>query len=208
MASANKIHMGEVPPGGSVPDHILDLYEMYDWRNAVHVLAGAHPKEWCDVLDILGSFRLRKSYIRAADRGKAKISKAIDWAFNAQGWQEHEFTTTFALNGKRLSSGTHKIDCLSGLVGLKVEWNSKDQTFGRVLDDFGVLFDLQVLDVGIIVTRTDDLQGLFNAVGIGSKYGASTSPMGKLLPRLSSGGSAGCPVLVFGLTQRAYDPNS
>lgn len=200
--------MREVPTGGSVPDHILDLYEIYDWRNAVHVLSGAHPKEWQDVLQILGSFRLRKSHIIAGGKGKSEISKTIDSAFYARGWREHEFRTTFAVDGKERSSRTHKIDCLSGLVGLEIEWNSKDQTFVRDLNNFRVLFDLQVLDVGIIVTRTDDLQKLFNFLGVGSKYGASTTHIGKLLPRLASGGGGGCPVLVFGLTQKLYDPSS
>ncbi len=33
------------------------------------------------------------------------------------------------------------------------------------------------------------------------KYGASTTHMGKLLPRLNAGRNGGCPVLVFGITQ-------
>jgi hypothetical protein len=91
---------------------------------------------------------------------------------------------------------------------LEIEWNSKDQTFVRDLNNFRVLFDLQVLDVGVIVTRSDHLQGIFAELGIGAKYGASTTHMSKLLPRLLAGGGGGCPVLVFGITQLRYDPNS
>jgi hypothetical protein len=34
------------------------------------------------------------------------------------------------------------------------------------------------------------------------KYGASTTHMGKLLPRLQAGRNGGCPVLVFGITPK------
>lgn len=35
-----------------------------------------------------------------------------------------------------------------------------------------------------------------------AKYGASTTWMGKLLPRLDAGRGGGCPLLVFGITPR------
>jgi CRISPR-associated protein Csd2 len=34
------------------------------------------------------------------------------------------------------------------------------------------------------------------------KYGASTTQMGKLIPRLKAGRNGGCPVLVFGITPK------
>jgi hypothetical protein len=200
--------MREVRPGGVVPDEITAKYEIHDWRNAVHVLSGAHPAEWADIIAVLGGFVLRKSDIMAGGGAKSNVSGTIDKAFYDLGWREHEFKTTFRVDGNERSSRTHKIDCLRGLVGLEIEWNSKDQTFVRDLNNFRVLFDLQVLDVGIIVTRTDALQGVFNSLGIGAKYGASTTHISKLLPRLSSGGGGGCPVLVFGIKPELYDPNS
>lgn len=105
-------------------------------------------------------------------------------------------------------SSTHKIDCFKNRIGLEIEWNSKDQTFVRDLNNFRILFDLQILDVGIIVTRADELQRIFDSLGIGSKYGASTTHVGKLLPRLFANGGGGCPVLVFAITPQLYDPNS
>jgi len=35
-----------------------------------------------------------------------------------------------------------------------------------------------------------------------AKYGASTTHMGKLLPRLKAGRNSGCPMLVFGITRK------
>jgi hypothetical protein len=64
-----------------------------------------------------------------------------------------------------------------------------------------LLFDLRALDVGIIITRSDELQEVFNQIGRGSSYGNSTTHMSKLLPRIEGGGGAGCPLLVFGITR-------
>jgi hypothetical protein len=60
------------------------------------------------------------------------------------------------------------------------------------------------VSVGVIVTRCDELQDVFDALGRGSSYGASTTHMGKLLPRIQGGGGAGCPLLVFGIKRSLY----
>ena len=38
----------------------------------------------------------------------------------------------------------------------------------------------------------------------GSSYGASTTHMSKLLPRIEGGGGGGCPLLVFGISKKLY----
>jgi hypothetical protein len=43
---------------------------------------------------------------------------------------------------------------------------------------------------------------LFKRLGILKKYGASTTHVDKLIPRLEAGRSGGCPVLVFGITEK------
>lgn len=62
------------------------------------------------------------------------------------------------------------------------------------------------LDVGVIVTRADHLQELFDGLGeaVGKKYGASTTHIGKLLPRIHGGAAGGCPPLIFGITRALY----
>lgn len=193
--------------GGAIPPSIAAKYEIHDWRNAVHVLSGAHPAEWRDILDVLDAFVLKRSEVVVGGGRKSKISDSLDSGFYKRGWEEKEFKTTFHVDDEERSSRTHKIDCYKNLVGLELEWNSKDQTFVRDLNNFRVLFELQVLDAGVIVTRCDELQQIFDSLGIGGKYGASTTHMGKLLPRLSSGGGGGCPVLVFGIRAALYNPN-
>ncbi|MGH9844182.1 MAG: BglII/BstYI family type II restriction endonuclease, partial [Blastocatellia bacterium] len=73
------------------------------------------------------------------------------------------------------------------------------------LNNFRLLFDLRAISVGIIITRADELQDIFVTLGRGQSYGASTTHMSKLLPRLRGGGGAGCPILVFGITKKLYN---
>jgi hypothetical protein len=56
----------------------------------------------------------------------------------------------------------------------------------------------------VIITRCDELQDIFKNIGRGSSYGASTTHMSKLLPRIQGGGGAGCPLLVFGIKESLY----
>ena len=197
-------------PEGLIPDNIAGGYEIHNWRNAAQVLVGSYPAEWEDILDVLGRFSLRKSDVVAAGGGKSKISNAIDAAFTKRGWKERQVSYKMSIDDDVRESSTHKIDCYRNRVGLEIEWNSKDQTYIRDLNTFRILFDMQILDVGIIVTRADHLQEIFESIGsnIGAKYGPSTTHMSKLLPRIAAGGGGGCPVLVFGITRNLYAPNS
>ena len=72
------------------------------------------------------------------------------------------------------------------------------------LNNFRLLFDLRVASVGVVVTRCDDLQEIFKDIGRGSSFGASTTHMSKLLPRINGGGAGGCPLLVFGISRSLY----
>jgi hypothetical protein len=106
-------------------------------------------------------------------------------------------------------SGTHR---RTRSIASKVEWvwkssgTIKTLFFDRDLNNFRLLFDLRVLEAGVIITRASNLQQIFKKLGkkVANKYGASTTHMAKLLPRLEGGGGGGCPVLVFGITQQKY----
>ena len=74
----------------------------------------------------------------------------------------------------------------------------------RDLNNFRLLFELRAIDVGVIVTRSDDLQRLFNELGKGKSYGQSTTHVGRLLPRQEGSSGGGCPILVFGINRQLY----
>jgi hypothetical protein len=93
-------------------------------------------------------------------------------------------------------------------VGVEVEWNNKTEFFDRDLNNFRLLHELGVLSVGVIVTRQSELQGLFNDLGKGKSYGASTTHWDKIIPKIEGGGAGGCPLLVVGLGYECYAPDS
>ncbi|WP_371129699.1 BglII/BstYI family type II restriction endonuclease [Methylococcus capsulatus] len=100
-----------------------------------------------------------------------------------------------------------------------MEWNSKDQTFDRDLHAFRAFHECDSIDAAVLLTRSASLNTVFEKLGpeldrdgnprldgkgrprlIESKYGASTTWMGKLPYRLNAGRHGGCPVLAVGIT--------
>jgi hypothetical protein len=99
---------------------------------------------------------------------------------------------------------THRHTCFKNRVALEIEWNNKDPFYDRDLNNFRLLFDLRVVSVGVIITRTDELQEIFDTLGRGKSFGNSTTHMSKLIPRINGGGGGGCSLLVFGITKKLY----
>ncbi len=116
----------------------------------------------------------------------------------------------------------HKVDYVKDRVAFDLEWNSKDQTFDRDLYAFSAFAQCGVVDVGVLVTRglsmTEFIKGLGHSLDkkgnpevtkagvarpVSTKYGASTTWMGKLLYRLNAGRNGACPVLAIGITPQA-----
>lgn len=187
-----------------LPKHIQKSYEVHEWKHACAILAGDFPSEWKDVIDLLTEFRLCKSWLEEGGGRKSKVAKAIDEFLYKKGWQEKQFSTSVKVDESVLDSPTHKVDCYKNRVALEIEWNNKDPFFDRDLNNFRLLFDLRAISVGVIITRCDHLQNIFNDLGRGDSYGASTTHMSKLLPRVQGGSGAGCPILVFGITDKLY----
>ena len=189
-----------------IPPDISEAYEVHEWRNAAGVLSTAHPSEWQDIIDALRAFEFRRSELLAGGGAKSVIASRVDSFLNGRGWAETKFATTIKVDNVERDSPTHKVDCFKGRVGLEIEWNNKDPFFDRDLNNFRLLFDLRVIDVGVIVTRASNLQAIFRSLGtqVANKYGASTTHMDKLLPRLEGGGGGGCPILAFGITASRY----
>lgn len=182
-----------------LPAFVQENYECYEWKHASAIISQDFPSEWQDLLELLGVFRLKMSWISTAGGNKSMLSAFIDAFLAKRGWIEKQFQTAIEVDGKRLDSPTHKIDCFKNGIALEIEWNNKDPFYDRDLNNFRLLFDLRAVSVGIIITRSDELQGLFNDLGRGSSYGNSTTHMSKLLPRIEGGSGAGCPLLVFGI---------
>ena len=87
----------------------------------------------------------------------------------------------------------------------KLKSGSKDQTFDRDLLAMRTYFDCGLIDVGVIVTRAEELNEIFKDTGVMAKYGASTTWMGKLLYCLDSRRNGGCPILAIGMRKECVE---
>jgi Restriction endonuclease BglII len=187
-----------------LPQFIRDNYEVHEWRHALAILRSDFSEEYGNIVDVLTRFRLHKSWISVGGGRKSKVAEWIDGELLEHGWKAKNFDTKITVDERSLDSPTHEVDCFKNGVALEIEWNNKDPFYDRDLNNFRLLFDLRVVSVGIIITRCDELQGIFDDLGRGSSYGASTTHMSKLLPRVQGGGGAGCPILVFGIRSALY----
>ncbi len=188
----------------ALPEFIQQHYEVKEWRHAGAILAADFPAEWKDIVEVLTGFRLLRSEIAEPGGSKSKIASRIDFELGGRGWVEKSFATKIVIDRTEIDSPTHKVDCFRNRVGLEIEWNNKDPFFDRDLNNFRLLFELRALSVGVIVTRCDELQEIFDTLGRGKSYGNSTTHMSKLLPRIQGGGGGGCPIMVFGISPRLY----
>ena len=188
-----------------LPPTVRDRYEIFDWRNAIAILSTVHDKKFAEVLDVLGRFDLLHSSVASSGGNKSNIAKFIDGELAKFGWVEKGFETEITVDGQPSPSPTHKIDCYKDKVALEVEWNNKDPFFDRDLNNFRLLYDLRVIDVGIVVTRSTELEATLKSVGRSvTTYGKATTHTEKLFPKILGGGAGGCPVLVFGIGPKAY----
>ena len=192
-------------PISALPVFIRENYEIHEWRHASAILERDFKGEWVEICDVLGRFRLCRSFLETPGGRKSQVSEWIDSRLHAKGWVEKEFDTSVVVDGAATSSPTHSVDCYKNRVALEIEWNNKDPFFDRDLNNFRLLFELRVISIGVIVTRCDALQAIFDQLGRGKSYGASTTHMSKLLPKIEGGGGGGCPVLVFGMKDTLYD---
>lgn len=189
---------------GHFPVDICELYEIYEWKHATAILKHDFPDEWNDIVDMLRAFRLCNSWIVRGGGNKSELAKWVDNFLGGRGWVEKQFTTAVIVDSSKLESPTHKVDCYKNRIALELEWNNKDPFFDRDLNNFRLLFDLRAISVGVILTRCDELQDIFNSLGRGSSFGNSTTHMSKLLPRIEGGGGAGCPLIVIGISKKLY----
>ncbi len=205
-----------------VPADVLARYEVYSYRNAALILSQAHPAEFGELMDALRGFRITTQIIAKAGGNESEIPKLVSGLLRPLGWQEttiqadllvklfwREAQTNARGRTQRVQMTReiakakfldgHKVDYVKGRVAFDLEWNSKDQTFDRDLYAMSAFSQCGVIDVGVLLTRSEALNPLFRSLGLMAKYGASTTWMGKLLYRLNAGRNGSCPVLAIGI---------
>lgn len=191
-----------------LPEDIRGSYQIEERHHACAILKTDFPEQWKDLVAVLRGFSLKRSHIMKPGGNKSPIAKSLDSLFFDRGWVEKSFEISVTADGEQTLAPTHHVDYYINRIAIETEWNNKDPFFDRDLTSFRLLFDLNVLSVGIIITRADELQELFYDVGKKTAAGMSTTHMSKLIPKMKNQASGGCPVLAFGITKKKYDPKA
>ena len=202
-----------------LPNNIREKFEYYNVNNAVEIMATAFPDEWKDICNALDVFFVTKAEMIKGGGSESAIPRKIASALRPKKW--HEVRISGDLNVKIENATINNassflydnylygyfIDYVKNKVAFDMEWNSKDQTFDRDLTSFRAFYETGVINVASIMTRSVRLTPIFHELGIHQKYGASTTWMGKLLPRVKARRQDGCPLLIIGITPDCIKPD-
>lgn len=214
-----------------IRDGLLDKFEFQSYGHALEILNGAFQTEWDEIQDSLERLLITADELREAGGNETSIPKKFDDVLYPLGWREIRITgdllvkmyprrseqrgrfSNVPFDEKTIEGyiDGHNIDFIKDKVAFDLEWNSKDQTFDRDLLAMRTYFDCGLIDVGIIVTRSQELNDIFreikdsNGKTLISKYGASTTWMGKLEYRLKSRRNGGCPILAVGIKKACVE---
>jgi hypothetical protein len=205
-----------------IPAKIQARFQIDERRHACAILATDCDAEFADLMGCLGQFELRRSEIASPGGGKTRIAARFDDYLYARGWAEKSTSIEMTVDGVERKVETHSIDLCKGRVACEVQWNSKDGVFSRDLTTFRLLHELNIISVGVVITRSgvvitrsDELQDIFDSLGfvkdnkdrwqeVGAKYGPSTTHWSKLMGRIRGGDSGMCPVLLIGIGKECY----
>ena len=215
-----------------IDDDILTKFEFYNYGHALEILHDAFYEEWRELQDCFRKLKLTMEDIKRSGGNESPIPKKFDEVLYPYGWREirisgdliiKKYPRQTAQRRGRFADEPfevetiegyidgHNIDFIINRVAFDLEWNSKDQTFDRDLLAMRTYFDCGLIDVGVIVTRAEELNEVFKqekddyGQPLIKKYGASTTWMGKLLYRLDSRRNGGCPVLAVGIRKECME---
>lgn len=204
---------------------LLDRFEFQNYGHALEILNEAFPSEWEDLQNCLAKLSISVDDLKASGGNETAIPKKFDDVLYPLGWREIRITGDLLVKlyprkanqrgrfsdvpfDEKVIEGFidgHNIDFVKSKVAFDLEWNSKDQTFDRDLLAMRTYFDCGLIEVGVIVTRSQELNDIFKTLTdskgrpLMPKYGASTIWMGKLEYRLKSRRNGGCPILAVGI---------
>jgi hypothetical protein len=132
--------------------HHAEAILMHDMQGAVEEL------EWT-LLDL--SIPIEK-LVRGGG-GKHEITQWMEGRLSKQRqWVKHNFEIRRTIDGDIKELISHEVDHVKtfdgGTIALEIEWNTKDSSFDRDLDNFRRLQVEGVISVGCVITRGTSLQ--------------------------------------------------
>ena len=191
----------------TVPQDILERYEVHSYRNAAVILSEARDEEFQDLLVALREFSIPKKMIRTAGGNESEIPRLLSATLRPRGWHETIVRGDLLVkmvwreqvsekNGKAVFEQKtreirrekyldgHKIDYVKGKVAFDLEWNSKDQTFDRDLYAFSAFAQCGVIDAAVLLTRGASLNPVFKSLGEALRKDGSVETTRAGKPRL------------------------
>lgn len=216
----------------AMPQRVLDRYEFIETRNAAAVLAATNRPRFDELVRVLDEFELTTDYLIKPGGQESALAKRLNTMFRDRGWREARVDTQIRLVLKKMPYAAagekspdvvdtevfnegYKVDNFVDRIALDVEWNAKDGNLDRDLSAYRALYDSALIDVAVMVTRTQDgLKTL--AYRLGRESGmehdladkilrtTTTTNTTKLRPRMQRGDSGGCPLLAVAICERTW----
>lgn len=204
------------------PADTLARYEFRETRNAAAIMHATNAAELQDLIRVLEWLCLYPDDVTGAGGNQSDLAGRLNKRFRDTGWREgrHDTQITSVLRlmphrpaGEKearvakteVVNEGYKVDNVRSRVALDVEWNAKDGNLDRDIGAYRALYDSGIIDVGVIITRTqDDLRAAALHIDpTSTKFGTTTTTnLAKLQPRLTRGDAGGCPVLAIAITAR------
>lgn len=182
-----------------LPASIRNRYEVHDYRHAAAILKYEFPDEMGELCAALDGFQFDLSSAKEGGGARSIISQKMRDLLE---WPSEDLVITKNVAGGVTIRDEIRLPWSKGRVALFLRWNQKHEAFDQDLYVFKTLHELDRISLGIIVTRSDELNEALVDEGE-TKFRGTTTHMGKLLPRMEARRNAGCPVLVLGITRKA-----
>ncbi len=207
-----------------IPKALTDKFETENYRHAIEIIHAAFPNEWNDLVDCFQSFTVSKKDIAISGGAETNIPGKINSVLYPRRWRNVmvEADLKLHLYQRKIDQKQYEdypydepeihnymqgfhVDFLKNRVALCVEWNKKDVSFDRVLASLRSFYELRIISAGVILTRGESLDKAFSVIKdsvgkpVKGKYGASSTHISRLTPRIDSGQAGGCPIWVLGI---------
>lgn len=133
-------------------------------RHAAAILTNDYPEVCEDLVGVLENLEIPHSQVIAGGGGKAPMTQALEKRLRARGWDKKVFPISQTIDEVVIDSTTHEIDHFKGFsdgrpgIALEIEWNNKDPFYDRDLATFARLHLLNVVSVGVLITRGPSMQ--------------------------------------------------
>lgn len=123
-----------------------------------------------NIIKILSNWSLNlENHIIKGGGGQADHTQELTKSFESMGWEKNRITVKNIVSFERrfkeisINSSSHEVDHLihgnsDSLLALEIEWNNKDEFFDRDFQTMHRWYDLEIIDLAIIITRGPELE--------------------------------------------------